>query len=169
VSRGRAEGRSFEAWYAEAAGPVLRRVAGTVGDAGLAREAAAEAFARAYERWGRVQHLDAPDAWVVTVAINLCRRTWRRRRLEKRAVERIGGLAPTGAELVIEPHVADDDVLRAAVDDLPPRMRDAVTLRYWDDLPEHEVAARMNVAPGTASALLSQARSRLRDRVEEES
>ncbi len=49
----------------------------------------------------------------------------------------------------------------AAADDVPsgrgrraaPRMRHAVTLRYWDDLPEHEVAARMNIAPGTASAL----------------
>lgn len=165
MSRGRSEGRSFEAWYAGAAGSVQRRVAAVVGDAALAREAAAEAFARAYERWGRVQHLDAPDAWVVTVAINLCRRSWRRRALEKRSVERLGGLRPIDP-VVVEPNESADDALRAAVEELPPRMRHAVTLRYWDDLPEQEVAARMNVAPGTASALLSQARHRLRDQVD---
>lgn len=149
--------RSFADWYAEAAGPVQRKVTAGVGDAGLAREATAEAFARAYERWGRVQKLDAPDAWVVTVAVNLCRRSWRRRALEERALARLGGLQLI-AEPVVEPA---DEELHEAVDGLPDRMRNAVSLRYWEDLPEREVASRMHIAPGTASALLSQARRRL--------
>ena len=148
---------SFALWYAESAASVQRKVTAGVGDAALAREATAEAFARAYERWGRVRRLDAPDAWVVTVAVNLCRRSWRRRALEQRALARLGGLRQidtTGVE------IADDELL-AAVDELPDRMRSAVNLRYWEDLPEREVASRMDVAPGTASALLSQARRRL--------
>ncbi len=148
---------AFARWYAETAGPTTRRVAAAVGDAALAREATAEAFARAFERWSRVQRLDAPEAWVCTVAVNLCRRSWRRRALEARALSRAGSLR---AEPVA-PSEPPDDELRQAVDDLPARMRAAVTLRYWEDLPEHEVARRMDVAPGTASALLSQARRRL--------
>lgn len=148
---------SFADWYAETAGSVQRKVTAGVGDAALAREATAEAFARAYERWGRVRRLDAPDAWVVTVAMNLCRRSWRRRALEERALTRLGGLR----QFDVAAGDTGDDELRAAVDELPNRMRSAVNLRYWEDLPEHEVAARMDIAPGTASALLSQARRRL--------
>lgn len=151
---------SFARWYAEAAGPALRRVAAAVGDARLAREATAEAFARAYERWPRIRRLDAPEAWVHTVAVNLCRRAWRRRGLERRAVERLEGLR---AEVDDIP--AADDELRRAVDELPDRMRTAIELRYWGDLPEAEVARRMDVAPGTVAAMLHQARRRLRERV----
>ena len=148
--------REFARWYGLAADPVLRRVAAKVGDRALAREASAEAFARAYERWGRVRGLDSPEAWVVTVATNLCRRSWRRRRLEARALARVG-VAPVS----VEPASPPDEDLLSAVDALPDRMRTAVHLRYWGDLPEREVARRMDIAPGTASALLSQARRRL--------
>lgn len=154
--------RAFSQWYGRTADPVLRKVAARVEDRALAREASAEAFARAYERWGRVRRLDAPEAWVVTVATNLCRRTWHRRRLEARALERLGPAMAT-----VDAFDPVDD-LHAAVDALPERMRTAVRLRYWNDLPEHEVARCMGVATGTASALLSQARRRLGDHLGDE-
>ena len=147
--------REFAAWYAATAPGVTRGVSAAVGDPLLGREATAEAYARAYERWGRVSGMESPEGWVHRVAVNLCRRGWRQRTLESRALARmlpdaLGGLG--------EHH---DDVYRA-VRALPDRMRTAVRLRYWDDLTEWQVAERMGVAPGTASALLSGARARLR-------
>lgn len=145
----------FSAWYERVAPAVTRSVAGAVGDQLLAREATAEAFARAYERWSRVRRMELPEAWVRTVAINVCRRSWRQRALESRALAR---LAPA---MVGDGPMYHDDVYRA-VRSLPDRMRQAIRLRYWEDLTEREVAERMGIAPGTAAALLSTARTRLR-------
>lgn len=145
----------FGTWYGSVAPGVTRRVCAAVGDPLLGREASAEAFARAYERWPRVAAMESPEGWVYEVAVNICRRSWRRGALESRALARI---VPAVVGGTAEHH---DDVYRA-VRGLPRRMRTAVRLRYWDDLSEREIAERMGIAPGTASALLSTARTRLR-------
>lgn len=147
--------RDFATWYARASADVTRGVCAVVGDSLLGREATAEAFARAYERWDRVAAMESPEGWVHRVAVNLCRRGWRQRSLESRALAR---LLPAVVPGVTDHH---DDVYRA-VRALPQRMRTAVRLRYWDDLAEREIAERMGVAPGTVSAMLSGARTRLR-------
>lgn len=150
----------FPTWYATAAAGVTRSVSAAVGDELLGREATAEAFARAYERWARVAVMESPEGWVHRVAVNLCRRGWHQRSLESRALAR---MLPA-----VVPGVGDhhDDVYRA-VRGLPQRMRTAVRLRYWDDLTERQIAARMGIAPGTVSALLSTARTRLRRSLDE--
>jgi RNA polymerase sigma factor (sigma-70 family) len=58
--------------------------------------------------------------------------------------------------------------LERAISTLPPRQQLAVQLRYAADLTQAEVATAMGVAPGTASALLSQAREALRQILEDE-
>lgn len=148
----------FAAWYADTADGLTRRVTAAVGDPLLGREATAEAFARAYERWPAVSRMDSPEGWVFRVAVNVTRRGWRQRTLESRALARV---LPPPSGWVTAPGEYHDDVYRA-VRRLTRRQRTAVRLRYWDDLTENEVAARMGVAPGTVSALLSAARARLR-------
>ena len=147
----------FARWYAGTAEAVTRRVSAAVGDPLLGREATAEAYARAYERWSRVAVMESPEGWVYRVAVNICRRDWRRRALENRALAR---LVPELLGTVEQP-VPHDDLYRA-VRRLPRRMRLAVRLRYWDDLTEAEIAVRLQIPPGTASSLLSAARARLR-------
>jgi RNA polymerase sigma-70 factor (ECF subfamily) len=157
----------FEDWYADAAESVMKSVTASIGDPLLAREATAEALARAYERWDKVGRMESPGGWVHTTAVNLCRRSWRRRAIEKRALAKVGrgevitadegaGEAATDARMSLEPLVAD----------LPPRMQTAVRYRYWSGLSEREVAAQMSISEGAASALLSQARARLGDQLD---
>jgi RNA polymerase sigma-70 factor (ECF subfamily) len=148
----------FAHWYGMTAEGVTRRVAAAVGDPLLGREAAAEAFARAYERWPRVAAMESPEGWVFQVAVNICRRGWRQRALEDRALARIVPDLPD----VLDGIAQHPDDLYRAVRKLPRRMRVALRLKYWDDLTEQDVAARMGVSPGTASSLLSTARARLR-------
>jgi RNA polymerase sigma factor (sigma-70 family) len=158
VEVGTATATDFARWYAMTADGVTRRVSAAVGDPLLGREAAAEAYARAYERWPRVATMESPEGWVFQVAVNICRRGWRQRALEDRALARI---VPDLPEIVHGvPHHPDD--LYRAVRKLPRRMRVALRLKYWEDLTEQDVAARMGVSPGTASSLLSTARARLR-------
>jgi RNA polymerase sigma factor (sigma-70 family) len=146
----------FAPWYGSVADGVTRRVSAAVGDPLLGREAAAEAFARAYERWPRVSSMESPEGWVYRVAVNICRRSWQQRMLESRALAR---MLPAAIGDIGDHH--HDDVYRACRR-LPPRMRTAIRLRYWDDLTEYQVAERMGISPGTVSALLSTGRARLR-------
>jgi RNA polymerase sigma factor (sigma-70 family) len=55
-----------------------------------------------------------------------------------------------------------EDTLRRAVDRLPQRMRAAVTLRYFEDMTEAEVADVLGVSLGTVKSTVSRAVAKLR-------
>jgi RNA polymerase sigma factor (sigma-70 family) len=144
----------FAGWYATTFPRVRAAVTLAWGDAGLAEEATAEAFARALERWPTVRELHRPDAWVYTVALNQLRSRLRRTRLERRYVARQqAGSQPPPPEPDVE--------LWRAVAQLAPRARTAIALRYVADLSEAEVAAAMGISRGTVAATLHKARARL--------
>jgi RNA polymerase sigma-70 factor (ECF subfamily) len=127
------------------------------GDVGAGEDLAQEALTRAWARWGRVSRLDAPEAWTYHVAVNLARSRHRRKQAEQRALARVGEDAGTP---VVE--TADALAVRDAVSALPERMRAALVLRYFADLPVNEVAEILECAPGTVKSLTSQAIDRLR-------
>ena len=123
------------------------------GDAEAARDAVAEAFCRAYERWPRVASMDSPSGWVYRVALNELRRSMRRRVLESRLLrrERPHSIPP--------PDI--DRELWDAVAALPRRQREAIVLRYVGDLTERDVARVLGISEGATSAALVAARRRL--------
>jgi RNA polymerase sigma-70 factor (ECF subfamily) len=155
--RGRGTPRDFDDWYR---GEWPRLVAGltlAAGDADLGRELAAEALARALERWSRVGAMDSPGGWTYRVGLNLLRRHHRRHRLERRALERSTDLRSMAA-----PGLDPELELRDAVASLPDRQRTVVALRYGADMTETQIAELLGIAPGTVSATLNHARVQLR-------
>ncbi len=74
------EDSDFAEWYAAGYARVRRAVTLAVGDAALAEEATAEAFARALLRWRSVRQAHRPEAWVYRVALNQVRSRFRRAR-----------------------------------------------------------------------------------------
>jgi RNA polymerase sigma-70 factor (ECF subfamily) len=145
--------KGFEVWYQHAHPRVLHGLVVVAGDPDLAREAAADAFTRALERWERIRGIENPEAWVHRVAVNVLRRRFRRRAIEERLLRR------ERPESVPPPHVPTD--LWAAVAALPFRQRQAIALRYVLDLTQAQVADAMGVAPGTTAATLHAARRNL--------
>jgi RNA polymerase sigma factor (sigma-70 family) len=143
----------FEAWYRREYPTVLGSLLLTLANRDIAEEAAAEAFARAYERWGRVQTMARPRGWVYVVALNVARRRLRRRALERILLMRIRPLAEVPPETGFELW----DLVRA----LSPRERMAIVLRYVVDLPESEVAKVMGISPGGVAKTLHTARSHI--------
>lgn len=127
------------------------------GDADLAEELAQDAIAQTCRHWRKVRSMDAPAAWLHTVARNLAHSHFRRNRAGKRAYERVG--APAA-------HVdaADESfAIRAAVAALPERERDAIVLRFYAGFSVRETAHALGCPEGTVKTLTHRAVERLRD------
>lgn len=150
----------FEQWYAQESDRLVAVISLAAGDRELGAELMAEACARAWEKWDRVSKMDNPSGWTYTVAKNLLKRKKRREGLERAILrkERVANVPP--------PADPASDIWQA-VADLSERQRMMVGLRYVEDLPETEIAEIMGVAAGTVAATLSQARSKLRDRLDD--
>jgi RNA polymerase sigma-70 factor (ECF subfamily) len=123
------------------------------GDAGAAEDITQEAFLRAHLRWDVVSAYDEPGAWVRRVAINLATSVLRRRTRELRALVRIHAQQRTDWEM---PEA--DREFWAAVRALPRRQAAVIALHYYEDLPVSDIAAVLDIAPGTVKAHLHKGR-----------
>jgi DNA-directed RNA polymerase specialized sigma24 family protein len=135
-------GDDVSAWYGTTFPRVRAAVTLAVGDAWLAGEATAQAYARALARWPAVRALNRPGAWVYTVALNHVRSRLRRARLEQRYLARQrAGYHPPPPE--------PDTALWAAVAKLPPRSRTAVAPAAGPRLPATAAAGVEGCCNGT--------------------
>lgn len=143
----------FDAWYLTAWPRLQQVITAYCGSRSVAIEVAAEVFVLAAERWpDAARRPRNPDAWSTTVAFNVLKRQRHRSKLEEDAQ---WDIAPEPT-----PPYRDLD-LWAAITRLPPRMRQAVVLRYIGDFTQPMVAAAMQTSDGNVAAMLSQARKRI--------
>ncbi len=140
---------AFSAWYRGHYRSVFAVALAACRSRAIAQDATDEAFARAAERWGRVQGMASPTGWACRVAANEATR------LMRKAKRQVATREPTTVDL------GPDVDLWSAVARLPRRQREAIALRYIADLTESEVARTMGISTGAASATLSSARARL--------
>jgi RNA polymerase sigma-70 factor (ECF subfamily) len=140
--------------------PITRALAVAFGDHESAADAVQEAFIEADRRWATVGAYTDPAAWVRRVAINRLR-NGRRNRL--RRAEILAAVRPVRAE-----DVTDDLLdLQRAIGELPEKMRLAVCLHHIAGCAVDDVAAALDVSPGTVKSNLHDARQRLRAQMEE--
>ena len=97
------------------------------GDRAVAEDLAQETLATVCRTWPKVRSRDAPGAYAHRVAMNMAASWWRRRLAERRAVRRSG--APP--ESYTEPDGADAVAVRAALEQLDPRLRRVLVARYY--------------------------------------
>lgn len=150
--------RSFDELFANEFSSISLIAGTTAGDPGVGDDLAQEAFRRAHQRWDEVSRLDRPGAWVRRVAINLALTSRRSRGREHRAVSRLGGQRRLVS--VDQPRDGEPEVW-AAVDQLAPRQRAAVVLRYFEERSVEEIAELLECSPSTASSTLHDARKKL--------
>lgn len=144
--------REFTSWYESSYPAVLAVLKLVTQNDDVAEDAVAEAYARAYGRWARVGRMENSTGWVYTVARSIARRS--------RQPRDDGNDNPAESGIAEAAQVESLDLLDA-VGQLSRRQQDALALRYLADLRQHDVAARLGVAPGTVAATLHQARARL--------
>jgi len=115
---------------------------------------------RAYRRRTTLIRGRDPEPYVRKVMVNAAidhRRLVRRR--SERPLEDAGSRAQPGDPFA---QVADRDLVVRWLALLPPRQRIVLVLRYWEDLPEAEVAAALGCSVGTVKSQTSRGLTRLR-------
>jgi len=142
----------------------LCRLAGLVlGDSTAAEEVVQEAFLRTFSGWWRVRHPERAQWYLRTSVLNICRSRLRRRTTEERG-NRVSWNSSYGSGAASHDESAMSDesmMLVELVRRLPARQRDAVVLRYYEDLSEAEIARVLGCAIGTVKSQLAKARSTL--------
>ena len=161
VTGGPETAADFAAWVAPHLWS-MGHLAARLGSASASDDIVQEALTRAW----RKRHLyDAargtPRAWLLAIVADRATRGRRRDRahveLDESHAPSVGALDASGLDL------------ERAVASLPPRMRLAVDCFYFVGLTTAETAAVMHVSEGTVKSTLSDARAKLRARLEEES
>jgi RNA polymerase sigma-70 factor (sigma-E family) len=150
---------SFEE-YVVARGDALLRFAYVLsGDRYLAEDLVQEVLARVHGRWHRMAHVEQPDAYLRTAVVRQFL-SWRRRRAS--------GETPT--DPMPERASAVDTATRQATQDemwrllatLPRKQRAVLVLRFYEDLPDPEIAEVLGCRPATVRAHASRGLARLR-------
>lgn len=131
-------------------------------DRATAEDLVQEAFARLHGR-----HLADPDralAYLRATVLNLSRSRLRRLRTARKHDRPDDRVLPSAeAEVVLRD---DQRAVLAAVRRLPARQRQALVLRYWEDMSEAQVAAAMGISPGAVKSHTSRGMAALRTSLE---
>lgn len=142
---------------------------GSDGDAATAEDVAQETFIRAYEHLDTFEDGRSLRPWLLAIAANLARN--RRRSVGRYwyALRRWWQVQRIEVEVARPTQEARDDarLLRQAIEQLPALQREALYLRYFLEVPEAEMAAIWDVAPGTVKSRLYRARQALQEIVED--
>jgi RNA polymerase sigma-70 factor (sigma-E family) len=137
-----------------------------------AEEVVQDAFVRVWASWPRVRDKEHPAGYVRMTVVNLARSGLRRRVLERVSRSRtFVALEPNASQSLSAEQLSEDlerdRGVQAAVHQLPRRQREAVVLRYFEDLSTAETAAAMGCSPGAVKAYLSRGLATLRGSLEE--
>ncbi|MBR7834544.1 SigE family RNA polymerase sigma factor [Actinospica durhamensis] len=137
---------------------LLRMAYGLSADRNAAEDLAQATLAKVYASWGRVSRADNQDAYLYSILCNTYRGGFRKRRVAEVQTE----FVPEAGQPDAAEHVESRMMLMAAVNELPPKQRAVLLLRYFADLSEAQTAEVMGVSVGTVKSQTSRAIDRLR-------
>jgi RNA polymerase sigma-70 factor (sigma-E family) len=157
--------RTLSALYEEHVGRAVALARLLTGDDHAAEDVAQEAFIRTAGRFAHLRRPEAFGAYLRRTVVNLCRARFRRARIEREWLRR-----QDRREAVTRPAFDPDDrvTIWDAIESLPWRQRAAIVLRYYEDLPQAEIAELLRCSVGATESLLSRAMATLRATIAEE-
>jgi RNA polymerase sigma factor (sigma-70 family) len=132
------------------------------GDRDIAEDICQEAFARVGGRLGGLREPERASGYLFKTVVNLSRGHGRSVRRDRQLRERLPD--PSARHL---PDVAVRDELFRALMQLPLRQRAAIFFRYFEDLPEGQMAEVLNCTASAARSLTFRAMENLRNHMRE--
>ena len=159
VTTGRADPATvpFDELVASNERRLLRLALMLSGEVHSAEDLVQTVLAKAHRRWGRIRTVDHPEAYLRAMVVNEFL-SWRRR-LKNREVPVARLVEPVPTE-DISSRQAQRDAAWRLLATLPRQQRAVLVLRFYEDLPDDEIAAvlectastvRSNAARGLAS------------------
>ncbi len=117
-----------------------------------------EVLLRSYTGFARFQFRSSPATWILRVTRNVCHEF--NRRWQRNVQSSLEEKGPGAQE-----HWSREQSrqrVRALVGCLPPRQREVVSLRVFEEMSTRDTAAVMGCRPGTVKALLNRALNQLK-------
>ena len=155
----------FDRWAAERGRSLLVFATAVTGDREAARDAVQDALVAVYLRWRRLTARGEPDAYARRVIVNRHISWWRR--LGRRELLTAFDVDHERAGEPAQEALADAELARRLLAELPPRQRAAVALRFYDDLAFAEIATILDCPVSTARSYVHRALERLRLQLKE--
>ena len=150
----------FAAYVRERGEHHLRVAVLLTGDWHAAEDLVQASLAKLYRAWPRLDTGADPDAYLRRIMINTRRSWWRARwRRETPAAE----LPERSSGEDIADQQALGALVRQALARLPRQQRAVLVLRYWEDLPEAEIAGLLGCTVGTVKTHAHRGLRALRD------
>lgn len=140
------------------------RLAGAIlGSPTDARDAVHDAFITGWQRWPSLRDQAKFDSWFKRIIVNTCRE---RLRYSSRRRSSDLDLQATLQVPDQSPDIHDRLLVQQSLSRLKPDDQIVLALRYYRDLKVDDIAAILDVPPGTVKSRLNHAHSRLRAAVE---
>lgn len=149
----------FEDFVAARGDSLVRFAMMLCGDPHRAEDLVQTALARVYPRWGRVSAMDQPVAYLKTVLVHDHLRWWRRRSSGELPVAELREVPTADPSTAL----AARDAAWRLLGRLPRQQRAVLVLRYYEDLPDTEIAAILRCKPASVRSLASRALATLRE------
>ena len=139
------------------------------GDAEETKEAVQETFLRLFRHLGRYDETQDFAGWLFRIAVNVCRDTEKRRR-RRRIFSPIDDAheLPSRTASIDDTLMQRDEVelLRRAIDVLPPKEKIAIVLRDVEERSTDEVAKLLGSSPATVRVQVMKARTKIKHWIE---
>jgi RNA polymerase sigma-70 factor (sigma-E family) len=150
----------FAGLYAAQRLPLVRMAVLLVDDISTAEDVVQEAFTALHKNQHRLREPQAALAYLRTTVVNNARTVIRRRQTARRhlSLARLEHAEPADSELLL---AASHQEVLAAVRQLPARQREVLTLRYWADLSETEIAQALGISRGAVKSNASRGMDKL--------
>jgi RNA polymerase sigma factor (sigma-70 family) len=149
-------GTSFEDVYRRNREPLLRLARLLSGSDAHAEDVVHDAFLGLSRHWDTVAN---PEGYLRTSVVNLTRTVHRRTGRERDKRERVERIRLNP----VVTHQPELDETWDLLQRLPARQRAALVLRFYEDLPESEIARLLGCRPGTVKSLLHRGLARVRE------
>ncbi|NKQ55927.1 SigE family RNA polymerase sigma factor [Amycolatopsis sp. K13G38] len=158
--------RKFAEYFAAKQDSVRRTAYLLCGDWHRADDLAQTAFVALHRRWTKIRDPRATDAYVrktlIRASIDESRRPWRR----ERHTDRVPEPEPAGGSL--DEQVATRADLLAGLEDVPPKQRAVLVLRYFEGLDVAGVARVLGCSEGNVKSQTARGLAHLRAALGEE-
>jgi RNA polymerase sigma-70 factor (sigma-E family) len=139
----------------------------------LAEEVTQDAFIAVHRRWDTIRDPGRATAYLRRAVVNGARSGLRHRGVEERYLAReqaertASGSVPDPGPEQQTLELESRDVMIRALAALPQRQREVLTMRYYLDLSEAEIADALGISAGSVKAHAHRGLAALRDRAEE--